>query len=202
MKARTLLLIVALTAATLPAAGAGIFRYGAGFRISSFGVPNALLDLALDEHPQLAGSAYSFEIHSYGKKGPKSVVSGIYCLEYNRISGEGYFRVDQEDNLFSGAGEITQVTFTATILLHIFPSSPIHPYIGAGIGIGRMSIWAEGSYQEHGITIRDTYEKKAFVPVGHIPVGIIGNIDDRFMIRAEAGFKNGFYFGGSLVVNL
>ena len=196
------MLIMALMAATLPAANARIPRFGAGVRFSYFGVPNALLDLALDEHPQLAGSAFSFEVHSYGKKGPQSLFSGMYCLEYNRISGKGYFRVDKEDNRFLGSGEITQVNFTATILLHVFPSSPVHPYIGAGIGIGRMSIWAEGSYQEHGITIRDTYEKKAFVPVGHIPVGIMGNINDKCMIRAEAGFKNGFYVGGSVIINL
>lgn len=195
------MLFVALMAATLPAAGAGISRYGAGVRFSSFGVPNALLDLALDEHPKLAGSAFSFELHSYGKKGPQSAFSGIYCLEYNRISGEGYFRVEKEDKRFSGSGEITQVNFTGTILLHIFPASPVHPYIGAGIGIGRMSVWAEGSYQEHGVTIRDTYSKKAFVPVGHIPVGIMGNINDKYLLRVEAGFKNGFYFGGSLAVN-
>jgi hypothetical protein len=200
MKARTLLFIVTLAAA-LPAAGAGIPGYGVGFRYSYFGVPNALLDLALDEHPKLAGGAYSFEIHSYGKKGPRSTFSGMYCLEYNRISGEGYFRVEKEDKRFSGSGEITQVNFTATLLVHIFPASPIHPYVGAGIGIGRMSVWAEGSYTEHGITIRDTYAKKVFVPVGHIPVGIVGNINDRCLLRAEAGFKNGFYCGGSLVVN-
>lgn len=201
MKTKALLVVLALLAAALPSAGAGISRYGAGLRFSSFGVPNALLDLALDEHPKLAGSAFSFEIHSYGKKGPKSTFSGIYCLEYNRISGEGYFRVEKEDKLFLGSGEITQVNFTATILVHIFPASPVHPYIGAGIGIGRLSAWAEGSYQEHGVTLRDTYDKKTFVPVGHIPVGIMGNINDKYMIRAEAGFKNGFYFGGSLVVN-
>ena len=62
-----------------------------------------------------------------------------------------------------------------------------------------MSIWAEGSYQDElGTTIRDTYQKKIFVPVGHIPVGIMGNINDKFLLRAEAGFKNGFYFGGSV----
>ncbi len=201
MKAKTLLLAAALLAAALPAAAAGISRTGVGVRFSAFGVPNALLDLALDEHPRLAGNAFSFEIHSYGKKGPKSALSGMYCLEYNRISGEGYFRVEEEDKRFSGSGEVTQVNFTATLLVNFFPAAPVHPYIGVGIGVGRMSVWAEGSYTEHGITIRDTYEKKAFVPVGHIPVGITGNINDRCLIRAEAGFKNGFYFGGSLVIN-
>ncbi len=196
------MLIMVLMAATLPAAGARIFRYGAGFRISSFGVPNALLDLALVEHPQLTGNAYSFEIHTYGKKGPRSVFSGVYCLEYSHITGEGNWRVKSSDNRVLGSGEVTQVNFTATILVHIFPSSPVHPYIGGGVGVGRMSIWAEGSYHNELGTIRDTYEKKTFVPVGHIPVGIIGNIDDKYLIRAEAGFKNGFYFGGSVVINL
>jgi hypothetical protein len=203
MKAKTLMLIMALLAAALPAAGAKTSRYGVGFRYSSFGLPNALLDLALYEHPQLAGNAYSFEIHSYGERGPRSIFSGVYCLEYSRITGEGNWRVENFDNRVFGSGEVTQVNFTATILMHIFPSSPIHPYIGGGIGIGHMSIWAEGSYQDElGTTIRDTYEKKFFVPVGHIPVGIIGNINDKYIIRVEAGFKNGFYFGGSVVINL
>ena len=72
-----------------------VSRFGTGIRISSFGFPNALLDLALYEHPQLTGTAMSFELHSYGEKGPQSVFSGIYCLEYSRMAGEGYWRVEQ-----------------------------------------------------------------------------------------------------------
>jgi hypothetical protein len=202
MKVKNILIIIALMAASLPASGAQFFHFGAGVRFSSFGLPNALLDLALYEHPQLAGNSFAFEVHSYGEKGPRSIFSGVYSMEYSHITGEGNWRVDSYDNRIFGSGEVTQVNITATILMHIFPSSPIHPYIGGGIGIGRMSIWAEGSYQDElGTTIRETYEKKTFVPVGHIPVGIMGNINDKFLIRAEAGFKNGFYFGGSVVVN-
>jgi len=202
MKAKLLLILTALLALSLPAAGSKIFHYGTGFKYSSFGVPNALLDLALYEHPQLSGNALSFEIHSYGEKGPRSVFSGVYCLEYNRISGEGSWRVGSSDTQIFGSGQVTQVNFTATILMHIFPSSPIHPYIGAGIGVGRMNIWAEGSHQDElGTTIRETFQKKTFVPVGHMPVGIMGNINDKFLLRVEAGFKNGFYFGGSMVIN-
>ena len=204
MKKRKILAFMALLSllcVSLPAA-VKVYRFGTGLRISSFGFPNALLDLALYEHPSLSGTAMAFEFHSYGEKGPQSVFSGIYCLEYSRISGEGYWRVESYDNRVFGAGEVTQINLTATILMHIFPSSPIHPYIGGGIGIGRMSIWAEGSYQDElGTTIRDTYQKKTFVPVGHLPVGVMGNIRDKVMVRAEAGFKNGFYFGGSVVVN-
>jgi len=202
MKARMTAAVLALAAVCLPAASGKIFRYGSGVRVSSFGIPNALLDLALYEHPQLSGTAMSFEFHSYGEKGPQSVFSGIYCLEYSHISGEGYFRVENYDNRLYGSGEVTQVNLTATILMHIFPSSPVHPYIGGGIGIGRMSIWADGSYQDElGTTIHKTYDKKIFVPVGHIPIGIIANINNKFILRAEAGFKNGFYFGGSFAVN-
>jgi len=179
-----------------------IAQFGAGIRGGAFGVPNALLDLVFFEHPQLKGNSFAFEIHSYGTHGPKSVFSGIYCLEYSRMEGNGYFRNEQFNNRLFGSGEITQISFTATILMHIFPSSPIHPYIGGGIGIGRFSIFAEGSYMDElGTTIHETLDKKLFLPVGHIPVGIMGNIDDKFILRAEAGFKNGFYFGGSLVFN-
>lgn len=197
MNKRTLLPLGLLLAASL--AAAAVPRFGVGARVSSFGFPNALLDLALYEHPQLMGTAMAFEIHSFGEKGPRSVFSGIYCLEYSRISGAGHYRVNQYDNRFFGSGEIKQVNITATIIMHIFPSSPIHPYIGGGIGIGHLSVWAEGAYQDElGTTIRDTVDEKIFVPVGHIPIGIIGNFNDRFLLRAEAGFKNGFYFGGSL----
>ncbi len=201
MKKGILLSLLVLWCAILPGADK-VFHFGAGVRVSSFGFPNALLDLALYEHPNLSGTAMSFELHSYGEKGPRSVFSGIYCLEYSRLSGEGLWRVENYDNRVFGSGEVTQINLTATILMHIFPSSPIHPYIGGGIGIGRMSIWAEGSYQDElGTTIRDTYQKRTFVPVGHLPVGIMGNIRGKVLLRVEAGFKNGFYFGGSAAVN-
>lgn len=178
-------------------------RFGVGFRMASFGVPNSLLDLFLYEHPQIEGTSYAFEAHSYGDKGPRSVFSGIYCLEYSRMAGSGYFRVEQYNNRLFGSGEISQISFSATILLHMFPSSPIHPYIGGGIGIGRISIFAEGSYvDEVGTVIRKTVLEKLFLPVGHIPVGFVANFSDRFILRGEAGFKNGFYFGGSLMINI
>ncbi len=203
MKRWVFLILAVLMADVLPGADGKAFHFGLGGRLSSFGIPNALLDLALYEHPQLNGTAISFEIHAYGEKGPQSVFSGIYCLEYSRITGDGYWRVENYNNRVYGSGEVTQVNFTATILMHVFPSSPIHPYIGGGIGVGRMSIWAEGTYRDElGTTIRDIFEKKIVVPVGHIPVGIIANIGDKFLARAEVGFKNGFYFGGSVVVNL
>jgi hypothetical protein len=203
MKSKAWMALGLLLVSGLTVRGAAGPRFGVGARVSAFGIPNALLDLALYEHPRLSGKAMSFEIHSYGDRGPRSVFSGVYCLEYSRITGEGNWRVENFDNRVLGAGEVKQVNFTATILMHVFPSSPIHPYFGAGIGFGHMSIWAEGKYQDElGTTIRDTYQRKFFVPVGHIPIGIFVNVVDKVMLRAEAGFKNGFYLGGSLAINL
>jgi hypothetical protein len=202
MKKKLLAVLFLTLACSITAAELKLFRFGTGVRVSSFGIPNVLLDLMLYEHPQLTGTAISFEAYSYGEKGPKSIFSGVYCVEYNQISGNGYWRIEQYHNRVFGSGEVTQINLTASILMHIFPHLPVHPYIGGGIGIGWISIWAEGSSQDElGTTISDTFQKKTIVPVGHIPVGIIGNIDDKYMIRVEGGFKNGFYFGGSFTVN-
>ncbi|MCX6558021.1 MAG: hypothetical protein NTW95_11445 [Candidatus Aminicenantes bacterium] len=202
MKTKVLGILLLLGSMGINANAAKVSQFGAGIRGGTFGIPNALLDLVFFEHPQLKGNSFAFEIHSYGNKGPQSVFSGIYSLEYSRMEGNGYFRNEQFNNRLFGSGEITQISFTATILMHIFSSSPIHPYIGGGIGICRFSIFAEGSYMDElGTTIHKTLDKKMFLPVGHIPIGIMGNIDNKFILRAEAGFKNGFYFGGSMVVN-
>lgn len=169
-----------------------------GLKFASFGIPNQLLDLLLYEHPQISGTAMGLEIRSYGEKGLKSVFSGLYCFEYSKMSGEGPWRYNQQDRQLNGSGEVVQISVTASILLHMFPSFPVHPYIGAGIGIGRISIWSEGSYQdEFGTTIKDSTNQSYIVPVGHIPIGITANIMDKVEIRLEGGFKNGFYFGGS-----
>jgi len=192
-----LLLNIAISASEVK-----ISRFGAGLRGGTFGIPNALLDLAFYEHPQLKGTILAFEAHFYGEKGPKSVFSGIYCLEYSRMEGSGYFRSEQFNNRLFGTGEITQISFSATILMHLFPTFPFHPYIGSGIGIGRLSIFAEGSYMDElGTTIHKSIIEKLFLPVGHIPIGVIGNIADKISLRAETGFKNGFYFSGSVVIN-
>ncbi|HSQ35810.1 MAG TPA: hypothetical protein VLQ89_07465 [Candidatus Binatia bacterium] len=203
MKRNVIAAGVLLLGLALGASESQVPRFGIGVRMASFGVPNALLDLFLYEHPQISGTAYAFEAHSFGDKGPRSVFSGVYCLEFSRLAGSGFARIEQYNNRLFGAGEVTQLSFTATILLHVFPSSPIHPYIGGGIGISRISIFAEGSYMDElGTTIRKTVLEKLFLPVGHIPVGFIANFSDKLILRGEAGFKNGFYFGGSLVFTI
>lgn len=176
---------------------------GVGFRISSFGIPNAMLDWFLDEHPTINGSSFCFEYRSYGKGGPNSTFTGVFGLEYSKMSGVGPWRVEPGDNLVDGQGEFSQISVCATVLLNIFPSFPVHPYIGAGIGFGKVSFWYEGIYTDRlGTEIKDTEQSSIPFVVGHIPVGIMANIMDKVELRVEVGFKNGFYFGAAAVYNL
>lgn len=174
-------------------------KSGVGLRLSSFGVPDALLDLLLFEHPSISGNSYAFEIRSFGERGPKSTFSAVYGVEYSRLTGEGDWRVEQYHRRVYGNGRVSQLNLTASIILNILPQLPIHPYIGGGIGVGRISIWAEGVYQDDlGTRISETYLVNKIIPVGHLPVGIVATFADKLEIRAEAGFKNGFYFGAAL----
>ena len=177
-------------------------RTGVGLKGGIFGIPNQLLDLFVYEHPEIRGEVYAFEIRSYGARGPKSVFSGLYSLEYSRMRGEGPWRDEQNHRRLEGAGEITQINITATIIMSLFPGLPVHPYFGAGIGIGRVSIWYEGTYtDELGTQITDRYENNRFIPVGHVPIGIAINFKNRVTARLEGGFKNGFYLAAALTIN-
>ena len=177
-----------------------IANFGAGIRVGYFGIPNPLLDLFLYEHPNLSGSSFAFELRSFGAKGPKSVFSGVYSFEYSTMEGAGPWRINQDDRRLDATGEISQLSLTATVVLNVFPMFPVNPYIGAGIGVGRIQISAQGSYKDElGTEIKDTYLTSRFIPIGHIPVGVRFNIKDKVEIRVEGGFKNGFYFGGGLV---
>lgn len=182
--------------------GGDVPRSGIGVRAGFFGIPNRILDYFVYEHPEVKGESFAFEVRSYGHKGPKSVFSGIYSLEYSKMRGEGPWRDQEGHRTLTGRGDVTQVSLTATILMNIFPSSPVHIYMGGGVGVGKISIWYEGSYvDELGTEITDDYKEDRIIPVAHIPVGIIINLKNRFEIRIEGGFKNGFYAGAGVVLN-
>jgi len=182
---------------------AGTPKVGIGVRAAVFGIPNQLLDLIIYEHPEIRGQSYAIEIQSYGDRGPKSVFSGVYCLEYSKMSAEGLWRDQQENRRLDGKGEVTQMSFTATIIMNMLPRSPISLYIGGGIGVGRIAYWYEGSYtDELGTEVTNRIEENRIVPVVHVPIGIRINIKNTFEVRIEGGFKNGFYLGGGLALNL
>ena len=196
------LLMIIVGSGFLSSSSKKVPRTGIGIKAGVFGIPNQLLDLFVYEHPEVRGEVYSFEIRSYGTKGPKSVFSGLYSLEYSRMDGEGPWRDEQNHRRLEGNGEITQINITATIIMSLFPNLPVHPYFGAGLGIGKVSIWYEGTYtDELGTQITERYEKDRVIPVGHVPVGIAINFKNRVLARIEGGFKNGFYLGAAININ-
>jgi hypothetical protein len=201
-KATIVLIILIAGSGFLFSSSEKVPRTGVGLKGGIFGIPNQLLDLFVYEHPEVRGEVYAFEIRSYGARGPKSVFSGLYSLEYSRMKGEGPWRDEQNHRRLEGAGEITQISITATIIMSLFPRLPIHPYFGAGLGIGRVSIWYEGTYtDELGTQITDRYENNRVLPVGHVPIGIAINFKNRVTARIEGGFKNGFYLGAAININ-
>ena len=201
-KAMIVLIIVIAGCGFLWSSSEKVPRTGVGLKGGAFGIPNQLLDLFVYEHPEIRGEVYAFEIRSYGARGPKSVFSGLYSLEYSRMKGEGPWRDEQNHRRLEGAGEITQISITATIIMSLFPRLPVHPYFGAGLGIGRVSIWYEGTYtDELGTQITDRYENNRVLPVGHVPIGIAINFKNRVTARIEGGFKNGFYLGAAVTIN-
>ncbi len=202
-KSLTLLFIISILCSTVSAVD-NFPRWGVGIKAASFGVPNALADSFVYEHPTISGSSFAFEWVSYGIKGPRSGLFTLFSLEYSRMGGQGYWRKEEGDRQQDLEGEITQLNMTVTLLANIFPSWVVHPYIGFGLGVGRVAYWAEGVYVDDNplTAIKDTYVDNMILPVIHLPVGFAINISDRVMIRLEGGFKNGLYFGGSVVYNL
>jgi hypothetical protein len=176
-------------------------RTGVGLKTGYFGIPNQLLDLIMFEHPGIEGKFYSIEIRNFGFSKNRSIFSGLYSLEINKMRGEGQWRVSQDDARIKGFGEVQQINFTATIIMTLLPGLPIRPYIGGGIGIGYINIKSDTKHIDNlGTTVDETMDIKKIIPVGHIPVGIMIHPGKNMEIRVEGGFKNGFYFGGSFVL--
>jgi len=176
-------------------------KWGVGLRLSGFGVPNFLLDKFAFEHPTLSGFDASFEVRSFGVKGPRSSIGALFSLEYSNMSGKGFWRENEDSRQLEVEGGLSQVNLTATVLIGILPSYVVHPYIGFGLGVGRAYIWSEGYYTDEDplLVEKETYVKSLIVPVVHIPIGIMINIKNKVEVRIEIGFKNGVYLGGGAV---
>ena len=173
-------------------------KTGIGLKTGYFGVPDQLLDLIMFEHPGIEGKFYSIEIRNYGPSGKRSVFSGLYSLEISNMKGEGQWRVSQNDARIKGYVEVSQINFTATIIMALLPGLPVRPYIGGGIGIGYINLKSDAEQvDELGTTIDESFNVKKIIPVGHIPVGVLINPGKNIELRIEGGFKNGFYFSGA-----
>lgn len=176
---------------------------GVGFKTGYFGLPDPLLDLIMFEHPGVEGKFYGLEIRSFGPGGKGSMFSGLYSLEYSNMRGEGYWRVSQDESRIEGFGQVRQASFTATIIMTLFPSFPVRPYFGGGIGIGYIHLKSDATHiDELGTTVSESFDEKRIIPVGHLPVGVLFHPARNLELRVEGGFKNGFYFSGALVLIL
>ena len=168
-----------------------------GMRISSFGILSSIADRFAIEHPKISGTSYSFEVRAFGSKGLKSPATWVFSMEYSSLSGSGTFQESENKRKYENAyGEAYQISMCGTVLINFFPRLPVHPYIGFGLGLGRISYWFEGVYEDDiGTPMKETERGNMIVPVAHLPIGIVGNISDTVEIRLEGGFKNGFYIG-------
>jgi hypothetical protein len=196
------LLVLSLTAfATqdVPLTKPNIPRYSVGLRAGAYGIPNTILRHYLFEHPNISGHSIAFEIRNMGSKGPQSTLNFIFAFEYINMSGEGLWREEEEHFQKNGIGAIDQLTLSTTMIINIFPRWVAHPYIGLGVGIGKIAIWAEGSYTDNqGLILKDTFRENRVIPVLHLPLGLIIHAGNTFEIKLEGGFKNGFYVGGGI----
>jgi opacity protein-like surface antigen len=187
-------LLLALAVTPAPAAaddsgGTGP-SWGVSVRGGHYGVPDWILDLLFEEHPSVDGTMIGGELRFYGQGGPSGVFSIGLTLDVGSTDGFGLWQENAGDVPVVGGGAVDIVAGTVTAYWDIKPSSPLHPFVGFGLGIG----YAEGTYDREGEEVR----VEEFVPVIHIPVGLIWNLSPRFGIGVEGRVIDGISWGGIL----
>lgn len=189
-------------------------KFGISVKSGWFGIPKKLIDAvkldiitideipyALVKKPYIEGEVYGFELRYYGKKGIRSGYSSVLSYERNSIKGEGLWEREIGYGIFGGTLSSNSHTLTFSTQFDIFPSFPIHPFFGLGIGASYLSYKVELLTTEKGEEIRKLGKDKVIIPVFHFPVGFrlyIGEIAD---LKLETGFKNGFYLIGGISFN-
>jgi opacity protein-like surface antigen len=187
-------LLLALAVTPAPAAandsgGTGP-SWGVSVRGGHYGVPDWILGLLFEEHPSVDGTMIGGELRFYGNGGPSGVFSVGLTLDVGSTDGFGLWQENSDDIPVVGGGAVDIVAGTVTAYWDIKPSSPLHPYVGLGLGIG----YAEGTYDREGEEVK----VEEFVPVIHIPVGLIWNLSPRFGIGVEGRVIDGISWGGIL----
>jgi opacity protein-like surface antigen len=165
-------------------------HWGLTLRGGVYGVPDWLLDLLFEEHPSVDGTMGGFELRYFGSGGPPGAFSVALTVDVGRTEGEGLWQEDAGDVPVVGGGEVNLAAATLTAYLDMMPSSRLHPYIGLGLGAG----YAEGTYIRDGeeITVDE------YVPVIHIPVGLILALGEHLALGIEGRVIDGISYGGFL----
>ena len=174
--------------------GAGKSQPSLGFAIrgGAYGVPDWLLDLLFEKHPSVDGTMVGAEIRHFGRGGPSGIFSIALTLDAGSTDGFGLWQEGADDSPVVGGGSVDLVAGTVTAYWDIKPSSTLHPYFGLGLGLG----YAEGTYDREGETV--TVEE--FVPVVHIPVGLMLSLGPNFGVAVEGRIIDGISWGGMLQV--
>lgn len=164
--------------------------WGFGVRGGAYGVPDWLLDLLFEEHPDVDGSIVGAEIRYYGKGGPSGSFSVALTFDVGSTDGFGVWKEKDDDVPVIAGGAVDLMAGTLTAYWDIMPASMIHPYVGLGLGVG----YAEGTYERDNETV--TVEE--FVPAVHIPVGLLLNLGPNFGLALEGRAIDGLAWGGML----
>ena len=157
-----------------------------------FGVPDVIADSLFRMHPKVDGYAYGAEFRYHGHGGVRSVGSVGLAVDRATTKADGLWQTDEFDEPWAASGKIDMTAVTITAYANIFPSWPVHPYVGFGLGAAYVS----GSYRKND----DVVNVDAWFPAVHIPVGLALELGDRFLLAAEARFIDGITAGGALAV--
>lgn len=182
-------------------------KFGISAKGGWFGIPKKLIDaMKLDvitidgipygvvKKPYIEGDVYGLEFRYYGKKGLKGGYSSVLSYERNILRGEGIWEREIGYGVFGGTLNSASHTLTFSSLFDIFPSFPIHPFLGLGIGVSYLSYKVELLRTEGGEEVRKIGKDNLIIPVFHFPLGLRLFIEKRVDLKIETGFKNGFYF--------
>lgn len=189
-------------------------KFGISVKGGWFGIPEMLIDaMKLDiitidkipygvsKKPYVEGEVYGVELRYYGKKGLRSGYSTIISYEKNYLKGEGMWEREIGYGIFGGTLSSESHTLTFSTQFDIFPSFPIHPFFGLGLGASYLSYRVELLTIEDGEEVRKIGKDNLIIPVFHFPVGLRLYIGEKIDLKMESGFKNGFYFIGGLSFN-
>lgn len=169
---------------------------GIGVRGGTWGIPDAVLKLFLDQYASVDGQTFGVEWRQYGADGPDGPFSVSYAFDYGRMDGTGSWLLKDdkpEEDLRVGKASVDVFAVTATFLWDFMSEWIPHPYIGFGLGLayvdGRIPPGPnhdEGSY-------------KGLAPAVHIPVGIRAQVTDFLSLSLDGRFfQGGFSLGGGV----
>ena len=111
-----------------------------------YGVPNWILDLLFEQHPDVDGTIVGGELRYYGDGVRAGAFSVGLGFDAGSADGFGTWQENTGDEAINGGGDVDIVSGHITLYFDIVPSSALHPYIGIGGGVG----YAEGRYVRDG----------------------------------------------------